>query len=200
MIGEEKYKIARSARRGAVLVTAHIGAFESGMAFLREQEPRVRVVFKRDPSSLFEQLRSAQRRRLGVVEMPVDDGLRTWAALRDALLDDEVALFQCDRVMPGQPGVEVPFLGGHLRVPIGPVKLARLTGSPIVPVFTTVGKQRRIDVELCEALWPADYPEPAPGEIDPMLTQIVGHVERVVLAHPEQWLCLHPVLSEDRTT
>ena len=57
---------AAAPRRGAVLVTAHMGSFEVGLAALRHVEANVHVVFKRDAFGGFESLRSALRARLGV--------------------------------------------------------------------------------------------------------------------------------------
>jgi len=199
--GVDGYLQARKRGKGAVLVTAHFGSFETAIAMLRTREPRVHVVFKRDEFSRFEQLRARQRARLGVIEAPVDEGLATWARLRDALQSDEVVLFQTDRVLPGQKGIDVPFLGGHIRVPIGPIKLARMTGSPVIPVFASAEGKGKIQIEICEALWPEQFPEPSlsSGQMDPILVQTVQHIECVVLAHPDQWLCLYPVFVEDAT-
>src|SRR5262245_12975358 len=118
--GRDRYRQARSLKRGAILVTAHLGSFETAVAALRRDEPRVHIVFRRDPMERFERMRAAQRLRLGVIEAPVDDGLAVWVKLRDALLNDEVVLMQADRAMPGQTGHKVRFLHGHLLVPAGP--------------------------------------------------------------------------------
>ncbi|MFG0304692.1 MAG: lysophospholipid acyltransferase family protein [Phycisphaerales bacterium JB040] len=195
--GREGYLGARAAGRGAVLVTAHLGSFETAIAVLRTIEPRVHVVFRRDEFAVFERLRSRQRERLGVLEAPVDEGLATWIALRDALARDEVVLMQGDRCMPGQRGVEVPFLGGRLRVPTGPARLARLAGAPVIPVFAIETDDGGVRVELTEPIEPGEHPA-RPGEPDP-ITPIVAHrIEGVVRAYPTQWLCLHPVLVEDQ--
>jgi len=130
------------------VVTAHLGSFETGVAALRMHEDNVHVVFVRDNLSGFESMRSAQRRRLGVHEAPIDDGWRTWMKLRDALRTDHVVMLQGDRVMPGQRGVVVPFLDGHIEVPSGPVKLALASGAPIVPIFAITDGRGGIDVHI----------------------------------------------------
>ena len=53
---------------------------------------------------------------VGFLEAPVDDGLSVWVGLRDALLRNEVVLMQGDRVMPGQRGMRLPFLSGHMVI------------------------------------------------------------------------------------
>ncbi|HEX8524079.1 MAG TPA: hypothetical protein VF669_17630, partial [Tepidisphaeraceae bacterium] len=123
--GKEHYDAARALKRGAIVATAHMGSFEVGLASLVSMEKNVHVVFRRDAEDPFEGIRNVVRQRLGVNESPVDEGWGLWVRLRDALLRDEVVVIQGDRVMPGQKGQRVEFLGNHIMLPTGPAKLAR---------------------------------------------------------------------------
>jgi lauroyl/myristoyl acyltransferase len=195
--GEQHYRDARDLGRGAIIVTAHLGSFELGTAMLRAHEERIHVVFHRDRLSSFERLRSEQRARLGVIEAPVDDGWGVWLRLREALLANEVVMLQGDRVMPGQAGERVPFLGGHIEMPAGPVKLAMATGAPIIPVFTIRSGLNRFQVVIEEPI----LVEPGPIRRDgphPALLRLAGAIERQVARYPDQWLMLHRVWCEDR--
>ena len=198
--GDHHYDAARAAGRGVIVVTAHMGSFEVGLAALRRQErKRIHVVFRRDPYERFERLRSDLRRRLGVEEAPVDDGWTVWMRLRDALHRDEVVVLQGDRVMPGQRGERVPFLGGHLMLPPGPVKMALATGAPIVPIFSVRTEDGRVRLFV----EPPIRVEPAPGDESgacrphPALLQWASILERYVKAYPDQWLVLQPALCQD---
>jgi KDO2-lipid IV(A) lauroyltransferase len=193
--GRDHYLAARAANNGVIVVTAHMGSFEVGMAALRDVERgRIHVVFRRDRFERFEKQRSALRARLGVEEAPVDDGWAVWVRLRDALLADEAVVLQGDRVMPGQKGEAVPFLGGHLLLPAGPVKLALATGAPIVPIFsvrTATGTVRLFIEPAIEVVAsPATGPHPA-------LLRWAAVLEKYVRAYPDQWLMLQPALIED---
>jgi KDO2-lipid IV(A) lauroyltransferase len=189
--GDDRYRTVRALRKGAIIVTAHMGSFEVGMAALLEREKRVHVLFRRDALGLFEQTRSALRRRLGVNEVPVDEGLSVWLRLRDALARDEAVLIQGDRTMPGQKGRPVPFLGGHVVLPTGPVKLAMASGAPILPVFTIrlPDGRVRLFVEQPIVVRPEDSAEAA-------LEQLASVIERYVRAYPDQWLMIHPAWCE----
>lgn len=192
--GLDAYRHARSLRKGAILVTAHLGTFEAGLAALAGEERRVHVVFKRDASPAFESLRARLHQVLGVIEAPIDDGMGSWLSLRDALQRDEVIVMQGDRAVPGQRSAVVEFLHGHVRLPTGPVRLAMLTGAPIVPVFALPTKNGRYRVELKEPI----YADGSDSEgVTSTLKQLADAIAEVVAANPHQWLALDAMFHED---
>jgi len=196
VFGLERFEEARRFRRGAILVTAHLGSFETAMTMLAEHEPRVHVVFRRDKNRVFESMRSEQRARLGIIEEPADEGLPMWLRVRDAIRADEVVLVQGDRVMPGESGVLVPFMGGHVRVPAGPAKLARATGAPIIPTFAVRSESGRVLIYLEEPIWLETLPD-SPGQLDPAVARIALAIESCVQRYPDQWLVLYKAWRED---
>jgi phosphatidylinositol dimannoside acyltransferase len=192
--GHEAYQRARDLKRGAIIATAHMGSFELGMTAMLKSEKNIHVVFQRDALQLFEQLRSEFRRRMGIHEAAVDEGWAVWLRLRDALQRDEVVAIQADRVMPGQKGIKVPFLGGHSLFPEGPAKLAAITGAPIIPIFTLRLPDGRVRICIEEAIEVSGTDDIAIREAIAKLSQVVG---KYVKAYPEQWLVLHRAWCED---
>lgn len=190
--GEQTYRDARAAAKGAIVLTAHMGSFEVGMAALLEQERRVHVVFRRDAFGLFERTRSKLRRQLGVIEQPVDEGLATWMKLREALAADEVVLLQGDRVMPGQKGRPVPILGGHMVLPTGPLRLAQASGAPIIPIFSVRQPDGRIRLFIEPPVFVDDQQSFEPG-----LEKIRSVIEKYLRLFPDQWLMIHKAWCED---
>jgi len=189
--GHPTYQSARRQGKGAILVTAHMGSFEVAIAALLEYERRVHVLFRRDSRGLFEKTRAALRRRLGVIEACVDDGLAVWVRLREALAADEVVLIQGDRVMPGQRGQRVSFLGGHTLLPTGPVKLAHASGAPIIPVFSVRTPQGKLRLFIEDPIRVDDQSQPE------ALRRISAVIEKYIRKYPEQWLILDRAWCED---
>lgn len=190
--GADHYHAARAEGRGLIVVTAHLGPFESAVAQIRVLEPNVHVVFQRDADPYFESLRHGQRARLGVIEAPIDDGLATWIRLREALARNEVVLMQGDRTLAGQRGVSVPFLDGHVRIPTGPARLARLAGSPILPIFAAREDDEVLFfVERCIEVDDAVTDE----QVCEQLGEVIA---RYVSKYPEQWLVLEKAWIEDQ--
>jgi len=194
--GHDRYVAARAAKCGAIVVTAHMGSFELGLAALTAIEPRVHVVFKRDTLDGFETIRQNLRRTLGVIEAPIDDGWAIWIKLRDALRADEVVILQGDRAMPGQKAAAVPVARGHVNLPLGPVMLAIASGAPIVPIFTLATSPGRYRVCVESPIWVDPQAEPIDG-VHPALLQIGKTLEKYVLAYPDQWLLLDRAFVED---
>jgi KDO2-lipid IV(A) lauroyltransferase len=191
--GLDAYKQARAQKRGAILLTAHIGSFEVGLAALSSVEPRVHVVFKRDGFGQWERARSELRRHLGVIEAPIDDGLSMLFQLKAALEADEVVVMQGDRAWPGQQSVEVPVLHGHLRLPTGPVKLAQVNDSPIIPVLAVRSGPARFRVLLGPPIVVSEY-----VDVRSAVAAVGEAMGRFIGAVPQQWLVLHKAFVEDQ--
>jgi KDO2-lipid IV(A) lauroyltransferase len=192
--GEDAYRAARVSGKGAVLLTAHMGSFEVGLAALARLEDRIHVVFKRDDSGPFEALRSHLRESIGVTQAPIEDGLSMWLGLRHALNRGEVVVMQADRAMPHQAAVTVDLLHGRLRIPTGGIWLARLTGSPIIPVFVTRASSGTFVVRTFQAIDPGSRRH-KPVEGDPTVTAVARAIETVVAEFPTQWLNLRPAFA-----
>ncbi len=195
--GREAYVEERRRRGGgAIILTAHMGSFEVGLAALAAVEPVIHVVYKRDAMDGFETVRRELRKTLGVREAAIDEGWDTWMGLRDALERNEVVVMQADRAMPGQKAQAVPMFGGHLMLPIGPVKLAQISGSPLVPVFAVRTNDGRCRLFAEPAIEVDPEAELVDG-VHPALLEVGKVIEKYVRAYPEQWLVLEPAFVED---
>ena len=116
--------------------------------------------------------------------------------LREALQNNQAVAIQGDRVMAGPKGVRVPFLGGHVMLPAGPVKLALASGAPIIPIFSIRTASNKVRIFIEQAIVVA----PETGDDDPLtpaLQKLAGVLEKFVRAYPEQWLVLEKAFCED---
>ena len=76
--------------------------------------------------------------------------------------------------------IELPFLGKSARFPTGIAKIARKTNALIVPYYVLESRQG-LDVNFFPGLDAADLSETE------IMQQLVGLLEKQILAHPEQW-------------
>jgi lauroyl/myristoyl acyltransferase len=74
----------------------------------------------------------------------------------------------------------VPFFRTRLRLPTGPIRLARTTGAPLLPVFTVARDDGGYDVSI-------DAPLPAGVSDERVAAALAKRLEPFVAAHPDQW-------------
>ena len=181
--------------RGIVMLSMHMGEFEPAAAFIGRHAP-IHVLYHRDPIRTLENMWRRARQRLGVIGHAVDDGLATWAELRDGLDRGEVVALLGDRVQPGQRGTPMTVFGREMEIPIGPFKLADSANASVVPVFNW----RLPDGGLALRM---ESPLPMDGDLrrdpgnHPGVLRWVEMIEKVITEHPTQWLNVHPVWKDE---
>lgn len=190
--GAEHYESALAMGRGLIVATAHLGSFEVGLAMTAAKSPATHVVFATDPFPRFDRLRRQLREKLGVQEARSEGGWLMWGELRDALERGEVVVLQADRVMPGQKGKPAVFCGEQAEMPTGPVRLAQLTGAPIVPVFAVRTRGKEIKLVIGEPILVGEDGDARAAQ-KKALQLLADAMSKQIHAYPEQWLMLHSV-------
>ena len=191
--GVEDYRTMRKANpRGAVIISIHMGDFESAAAIIADHDAKMNVLYRRDHIDRLERIRARARKRLDVRAHAVDDGMATWLGLKDALGRNEVVALHGDRVQPGQTGTKVNVLGHQTVLPIGPFKLAYAAEAPLVPVFNW-----RMDSGLFAMKIGAPIELDDKVMRDPENSTAVNSWAEMLGDHirsfPEQWLNVHSV-------
>ncbi|MBI4635913.1 MAG: lysophospholipid acyltransferase family protein [Candidatus Rokubacteria bacterium] len=179
VVGEEHLTAASREGRGLVVLTAHLGNWELAgrLLALRSARPtHVVVAAEADPRV---------ERFLRAGPAPVRFLARTRPtdvlALVSALRRNEIVAMQGDRALGGRGDVAAPFFGGNASFPLGPFVLARAAGSPLVPAFCVLGRDRRYTISVGEPIRVGTHGEPG------ALAGWVRVLEDAVRAHPEQW-------------
>jgi lauroyl/myristoyl acyltransferase len=99
--------------------------------------------------------------------------------------------------MPGQKAQSVPVLFGHLSLPLGPIVLAQISGSPIVPVFVVKMPSGRSQLFVEPAIH-VDPDAKLMNGVHPQLLAWGKVLEKFIAKYPEQWLFLDPAFVEDK--
>jgi hypothetical protein len=81
--------------------------------------------------------------------------------------------------------VQVPFFEARLQMPTGPVRLARMAGAALLPVFTFVNSDGGFEVSIEEPLRPTDATD------ESVAAAYAKRLESFVLEYPDQWIVWH---------
>jgi len=191
-IGPENLGKALDLGKGVILLTTHLGNWEIGGKAFGERGKKIHMVYAPDSSDLFERQRNLMRGQKGVQSLALKPGEMAALELYRLLKCGECIAMQGDRLQFDR-GVSVPFFGAPATFPQGMVRIAQLSGSPIVPIFIPRKGYKAYDVII-----------EAPLRMDPKqsladnLTHIVSVFERHIGRYKTQWYTFIPFWDEDR--
>lgn len=119
--------------KGAILVTGHVGCFDFIGQVLAARGYKMTIVTGRTTSRfIFDGVTWLRGARGSEMVEPTPSGVRK---VMKALRRNEIAVFLTDRDF-FQNGHDVMFMGHATTLPPGPVRIARETGAPLIPIFT----------------------------------------------------------------
>jgi KDO2-lipid IV(A) lauroyltransferase len=185
--GLEHISEALAHGRGVLLVSAHVGGWEVATSLARELVPvRTTAVVTDDWIAwAVEGLRV--RAGLGVMydSEPVSKAARL-------LRDGEAILVLGDYAKDGMRAYPVRLLDEVAELPPGPVALARLCGTPIVPFSVLPTAPRRWRVEVEPPLWPPGRDAGEDGE-RALLQELADRFTATLHANAEHWAAVYPM-------
>jgi len=118
--GAEHLESARASGRGVIVLSAHVGGWERGAAFLAARGVRLHVAARAHPSERVESLFERRRRALGVRRLT---GRPMWLSAARALRGHEWVAVMSDRGVPGASASVCAWAAA----------LARRTGALVLP-------------------------------------------------------------------
>jgi KDO2-lipid IV(A) lauroyltransferase len=182
--GGEYLMQAVESGRGAIVVTGHLGPWELFAAYFARFFP-LSVVARPAKDARLEELLSRLRARFGVRVVREGDG----RALVQLLKAGGLVGILCDQARKSE-GTWVPFFGRPAWWPVGPAKLARLTGAALI-----VGGIRRVGWRRLEIVLrpPLDLGRAGagPAGIQATTAEIARDLEGLVRESPSQWIWMY---------
>ncbi|HLK38093.1 MAG TPA: lysophospholipid acyltransferase family protein [Polyangiaceae bacterium] len=184
--GDRHFEDALEDRRGLIIATAHTGGWEIvGPLLSRDRGLKIMIAEAPEADATARTIQDGARRAQGLLVTHVgDDPLATLTLARHLRGNGAVAL-QIDRLPPGMRTRAVVAFGEPSRIPEGPLRLAALTGAPIVAAFASRTGHRRYEVVAAPPIRVARGA--ADREIDIAAQRLADSMEAFVRAHPTQW-------------
>jgi KDO2-lipid IV(A) lauroyltransferase len=176
--------------KGVIVATAQTAGWDvAGTLLHNDMRTEVLVVMEREPNAVARQLHDAMRNRDGVRVVHVGaDPLSSLPLLRH-LQNGGVVALKFDRVHPGMRTLPVTFFGRQWQIPAGPLKLAALSGAPIVPSFTR--RLGFLDYQAinCKPIY-VDRRASHAAQVA-AAQRMASNLEDFVREHPTHWIRFH---------
>jgi len=120
--------------RGVLLVGAHFGSFEALRVLgLQRPDVSIRVVLDEGHSPMLSRILANLNPTIaGNVISPRKSGMTVALEIGDALRQGALVTMLADRARPGNPTVEVKFLGSQTDLPTAPWQIASALRVPVV--------------------------------------------------------------------
>jgi KDO2-lipid IV(A) lauroyltransferase len=181
-------------RRGAVLVTGHIGNWDIAAKTLRDYAQPINLVMARESNTTTQDYVRDMRERAGVRVIYSDTSVFSALNMIRALRGNEIVAIQLDRTL-GLGGTRaVPFFGAPAPFPSGPFVLARLAGAPLIPVFIPRVGARHYAVRIGTPLVLSREQRDA-YSLDRAMRTVVREFEAIIREFPSQWFQFTPFWS-----
>lgn len=178
--------------KGVIFVSAHIGCFDFIGQIVEALGYPLTVVTGRTTSRfVFDGVTWLRGRRGSRMVEPTPSGIRH--VIR-ALRNNECAVIVGDRDF-FENGHEVEYFGRKATLPPGPVRIARDTGAPIVPIFTRRNKDNTHQVHILPPIYIQKTGD-VNTDVDRGMQQLVPVLEAGISGCLEQWVMFQRVWPE----
>ena len=180
----ERLKAALAEKKGAVIVTGHIGTWEWLSAAFTLNGLPVTAIAKPHPNIQYTNALDDLRKTIHV--QIFSRGSSELLAAARALKSGKILGFLCDQDA-GPGGAFLPFLGRLASTPMGAAVFSRKFNSPVVPAFILRQPNGKHKVIVGEIMRYEDTGDTDKDLFDftARMTQIV---EQVIRDNPTQWL------------
>jgi phosphatidylinositol dimannoside acyltransferase len=172
--------------KGAILATAHTAGWDvAGPVFGYDHQVDLVLVMERERSHDARRLHDGARAAGGLSFVHVGDDPLACLPLLRHLRRGAVVAMQVDRVRPPMRSREVNLLGRPVHLPEGTLRLAAMTGAPIVPMFSARLGFRKYSMEVFTPIRvPRRADDAARGAAAQRLADAMGDFLR---RRPTQW-------------
>jgi len=186
--GEEHIWKALELGRGVIMLSAHIGCWEYAAALLAKHGLPMSAIGAEQRDERITQAIADLRARSGI--KPVGKGIDLRAAI-DCIKRNEVLAVMLDQDAK-DAGVLSPFLGHLASTPVGPIKLAKKFGTPVLPSHITRDSDGLHMTFVIEPPLEGHDGRPFGEDVRYAAEKCNDAISSWIRATPEQWMWTYP--------
>lgn len=183
---------------GLVLLTAHVGNWQTSMAGLEEIGRKVHLMMKPEQNEAVREALSvdAGGERIGIISP--DGYLGGVIEALKAIREGDLVSIMGDRAY-GADTVEAEFLGAKVRFPYGAFSIAASAGCPVVVLLTAKAGPKNYVVDVTTVIEPVYTDRRSKmKDIERWVGEFASALERYVEKYPYQWFVFHDLWSPQK--
>jgi len=195
--GEEHWRQVMDGPGGVILVTAHIGPWETATHFGASNSPRrIHIVREKEIDPRAQQFIQELLARSGnnYVTHFAGEDLTLAIELANALREGDVVALQGDRPREGGRTMNVSLFGRPMPLPTGPAALARAADVPILPVFNFRDGRFRVRTAVRAPIHVAHTAD-RDADVAGAMQRLATEIEWAIRRRPHQWFCFRRLWS-----
>jgi predicted LPLAT superfamily acyltransferase len=189
--GVELLKETLAAKKGAVLISAHMGNFEIAEYFFSEIDIDFQinlVTIDQEDTAIKAYLESIKKPSVKLILIKED--MSHIFEINEALSKNEVVCFTGDRYVQGSKLLEDNLLGETARFPAGPFMIASRLGVPVIYVYVMKEKNLHYHLYAREA-------KVKHRDAQGLLRSYTDHLQQMIGKYPLQWFNYFDFWSKD---
>lgn len=186
-VRNELFREAVSRGKGVLLLTLHTAGWEIATPFVVDDVALdVLIVMQRERSGSAQELHDETRTvSSGTSVLHLGDSELAALPIARHLAKKGAVAMQIDRAPPSGRTITVDLLGRPYAIPEGPLRIAELSGAPMLPVFSA---RAGFNDYVLENYAPIDLPRRAtPAERQRAAQEIANAMGDFLTRHPTQW-------------
>ena len=166
-------------------MSSHIGNYEiAGYSLVAESKPFNALVFYGEKESVMnnrEKLFSTTNIRM----IPLKSDMSHLFKIDECLQKGEILSMPADRILGSNKSVELEFLRGRAKFPLGPFSVATMRGLNVLAVNVMKSSVKTYKIYVT----PLAYDKGASRklQIEELSKRYVSELERILLLYPTQW-------------
>ena len=167
---------------GAVMIGAHVGCWEAGTGFFGHYGRKINIVMFDAEHARIKEVLAQGGQKSDYKIIPVnEDPLTAMLQIKQALDEGEYVCFNGDRFLDETTAMPAEFLGGRVRLPGGPFRIASRCRRPVIFYYAMRERGRKYRFLF------TDVPAGETRDEGQLMLRYVASLEEVVRRYPRQW-------------